>query len=78
MTKDKVRDLVKKTGEVASSMRKGYAAITSCMTVQVYDEEPNPNIHMLIVPAGLEYNEDWVKKTTEKVFYDIMYRFYRF
>lgn len=66
------------TGEVASSMRKGYAAITSCMSIQVYDEEPNPNMHMLIVPARLKYTDEWVEKTTEKVFFDIMYRFYRF
>lgn len=78
MTKDKVRELVMKTGKVASGMRKGYAAITSCMSIKIYEEEPNPNTHMLIVLAGLEYNDKWVEKTTEKVFYDVMYTFYRF
>lgn len=68
-----------KTGKVASGLTRGCVTITDCMSVEVYeDKEPNSNTNMLIVPAGLEYNDDWVDKTTEKVFYDIMYSFYRF
>ena len=60
-------------------MRKGYAAITDYMSVEIYeDEKPNPKTHILIVPAGLEHTNEWIEKTTDKVFYDIMYTFYRF
>lgn len=68
-----------KTGKIASGMKKGYAAITDYMSMKVYeDKEPNSSTHMLIVPAGVEYTDEWLEKTTDKVFYDIMYEFYRF
>lgn len=49
------------------------------MSVEVHENKYlKSNTHILIVPDGFEYTDDWVDKTTEKVFYNIMYTFYRF
>lgn len=77
MTKKEIRNLVEKVAEAALTLPTGYVAITDYMAVRMYDEVPNKRTHLLITEAGAKYNEIWVERTTDKVYYDFLYEFYR-
>ena len=77
MHKNDIKKLVEGVAQAASKLQSGYVGLTYFFLIENFKGKPQER-YWCIAQARREYNLEWIERTTDKVYYDFMYEFYRF
>lgn len=77
MHKKDIKKLVEEVAQAASNLQSGYVGLAYFFMIETFEGKPQER-YWCIAEAGKEYNSGWVEGTTDKVYYEFMWEFYRF